>query len=219
MRDVIVDWPSLSILPVSARMVSLARAGDEPLARSASAAWQRRRSPGDTRGAADQRGICRGQWGNIPGQGRSHCTQWPGFRAPQSPASFSVAGIRLCGEARGLPIPDDRPSPLLWIDRSAGGSCIRLERRLQRCSSSRLAPDPEAHPVIAELDRLLEPYGSVGAIERRDLAFQQVSGGRAQPAEGHVHDDSLYLLWASRHFCSMWRSAGWWRRSANRSPP
>jgi hypothetical protein len=31
-RDVIVDWPS-SVLPVSARMVSLVHAGDEPLAR------------------------------------------------------------------------------------------------------------------------------------------------------------------------------------------
>ena len=31
-RDVIVDWPS-AMLPVSARMVSLTHAGDEPLAR------------------------------------------------------------------------------------------------------------------------------------------------------------------------------------------
>ena len=31
-----------------------------------------------------------------------------------------------------------------------------------------LAPGADAKPVIAELDRLLEPYGSVGAIERRD---------------------------------------------------
>jgi putative ABC transport system permease protein len=31
-----------------------------------------------------------------------------------------------------------------------------------------LAPGTGAQSVIAELDRLLEPYGSVGAIERRD---------------------------------------------------
>ena len=31
-----------------------------------------------------------------------------------------------------------------------------------------LAPGADPKPVIAELDRLLEPYGSVGAIERRD---------------------------------------------------
>ena len=31
-----------------------------------------------------------------------------------------------------------------------------------------LAPATDPKPVIAELDRLLEPYGSVGAVERRD---------------------------------------------------
>ena len=31
-----------------------------------------------------------------------------------------------------------------------------------------LAPGADPRPVIAALDRLLEPYGSVGAIERRD---------------------------------------------------
>ena len=31
-----------------------------------------------------------------------------------------------------------------------------------------LAPGADPKPVIADLDRLLEPYGSVGAIERRD---------------------------------------------------
>ena len=31
-----------------------------------------------------------------------------------------------------------------------------------------LAPGADPKPVIAELDRLLEPYGSAGAIERRD---------------------------------------------------
>lgn len=31
-----------------------------------------------------------------------------------------------------------------------------------------LAPGTDPKPVIAELDRLLEPYGSVGAVERRD---------------------------------------------------
>jgi len=49
-RDVILDWPS-AMLPVSARMVSLSHAGDEPLAglhiRAGTAP-----EPGDTRSVA-----------------------------------------------------------------------------------------------------------------------------------------------------------------------
>jgi putative ABC transport system permease protein len=51
-RDVIVDWPS-SALPVSARIVSITRAGDESLARL----YLRRGAapePGDGRGAAPE---------------------------------------------------------------------------------------------------------------------------------------------------------------------
>ena len=94
-RDVIVDWPS-SMLPVSARMVSLAHAGDEPLAR-----LHLRRGtapePGDTHSAADQRGICRSER-RCAGRRRPR-------RAQRARAELSrhrhraVAGICLCGEA------------------------------------------------------------------------------------------------------------------------
>ena len=161
-RDVIVDWPS-SILPVSARMVSLARAGDEPLAR-----LHLRRGtapqPGDTRGAAineafaEANGVTPGQDVRIVLNGRVQ--------------SFHITGIALSPEyvyavKPGLPIPDDRLFAVLWIDRSAAEAAFDMKGAFNDAVVS-LAPGTDPKPVIAELDRLLEPYGSVGAIERRD---------------------------------------------------
>ena len=161
-RDVIVDWPS-SILPVSARMVSLARAGDEPLARL----YLRRGTapqPADTRGAAineafaEANGVTPGQDVRIVLNGRVQ--------------SFRITGIALSPEyvyavKPGLPIPDDRLFAVMWIDRSAAEAAFDMKGAFNDAIVS-LAPGTNPKPVIAELDRLLEPYGSAGAIERRD---------------------------------------------------
>ena len=161
-RDVIVDWPS-SMLPVSARMVSLTRAGDEPLAR-----LHLRRGtapePGDTHGAAineafaEANGVTPGQDVRVVLNGRVQ--------------SFHITGIALSPEyvyavKPGLPIPDDRLFAVLWIDRSAAEAAFDMKGAFNDAVVS-LAPGTDPKPVIAELDRLLEPYGSVGAIERRD---------------------------------------------------
>jgi putative ABC transport system permease protein len=161
-RDVIVDWPS-SVLPVSARMVSVTRADDEPLARS----HLRRGTapqPGDARGAAineafaEANGVTPGQDMRVVLNGRVQ--------------SFHITGIALSPEyvyavKPGLPIPDDRLFAVLWIDRSAAEAAFDMKGAFNDAVVS-LAPGTDPKPVIAELDRLLEPYGSVGAIERRD---------------------------------------------------
>ena len=187
-RDVIVDWPS-SMLPVSARMVSLTRAGDEPLAR-----LHLRRGiapqPGRHTWRCDQRGICRGECSGA-GSGRSRCTQRPFSELPHH-RHRSIARICLRGET-GLPIPDDRFFAVLWIDRIAAEAAFDMKGAFNDAVVS-LTPGTDPKPVIAELDRLLEPYGSVGRHRTARSAFQQVSRGRAQPAEGHVHDDSLHFL-------------------------
>ena len=161
-RDVIVDWPS-SMLPVSARMVSLTRAGDEPLAR-----LHLRRGtapePGDVHGAAineafaEANGVTPGQDVRVVLNGRVQ--------------SFHITGIALSPEyvyavKPGLPIPDDRLFAVLWIDRSAAEAAFDMKGAFNDAVVS-LAPGTDPKPAIAELDRLLEPYGSVGAIERRD---------------------------------------------------
>lgn len=161
-RDVIVDWPN-STLPVSARMVSIIQAGDEPLA-----SLHLRRgaapSPGDARGVAineafaEANGVTPGSDIRILLSGRVQ--------------RFQVTGIALSPEyvyavKPGLPIPDDRLYAILWVDRTVAEAAFDMTGAFNDLVVS-LAPGADPKSVIADLDRLLEPYGSVGAIERRD---------------------------------------------------
>ena len=161
-RDVIVDWPS-ALLPVSARVVSLTHAGDEPLARLH---LSRGSAPGpnDSRGAVVSEGFAEAN-AAMPGSdirvilnGRLQ--------------AFQITGVALSSEyvyavKPGVPIPDDRFFAVLWVDRSAAEAAFDMKGAFNDLVVS-LAPGTDAKPVIAELDRLLEPYGSAGAIERRD---------------------------------------------------
>jgi len=160
--DVIVDWPS-ALLPVSARVVSLTHAGDEPLARLH---LSRGSAPGpnDSRGAVVSEGFAEAN-AAMPGSdirvilnGRLQ--------------AFQITGVALSSEyvyavKPGVSIPDDRFFAVLWVDRSAAEAAFDMKGAFNDLVVS-LAPGTDAKPVIAELDRLLEPYGSAGAIERRD---------------------------------------------------
>ncbi|MDU6244745.1 MAG: ABC transporter permease, partial [Bradyrhizobium sp.] len=161
-REVIVDAPAAA-QPVSARLVSLSRAGDEPLAR-----LHLRRgtapAPGDARSAAvneafaDANGVKPGDEIRVLLNGRLQ--------------AFRVSGIVLSPEyvyavRPGLPIPDDRLYAILWVDRSAAEAAFDMKGAFNDAVVA-LAPGADAQPVIEELDRLLEPYGSIGAIARRD---------------------------------------------------
>ena len=161
-RDVIVDWPSSS-LPVSARVVSLTHSGDEPLSRLY---LRRGAAPGsnDTHGAvineafAEANGATPGMDVRVILNGRLQ--------------RFAITGIALSPEyvyavKPGIPIPDDRFFAVLWVDRSAAEAAFDMKGAFNDLAVS-LAPGADHKPIIAELDRLLEPYGSVGAIERRD---------------------------------------------------
>jgi putative ABC transport system permease protein len=161
-RDVIVDWPA-SVLPVSARMVSISQAGDEPLGRL----YLRRGaapSPSDTKSAAVNEAFAEAN-GVAPG---SDIRVLLNGRVQR----FQITGIALSAEyvyavKPGLPIPDDRLYAILWVDRRAAEAAFDMKGAFNDLIVS-LAPGADPKPVIAELDRLLEPYGSVGAIERRD---------------------------------------------------
>jgi putative ABC transport system permease protein len=161
-REVIVDWPTAS-LPVSARMVSLSQAGDETLARlhlRTGTAPER----GDTRAAAineafaEANGVKPGDDIRVLLNGRVE--------------TFHITGIALSPEyvyavKPGLPIPDDRLYAIIWVDRSSAEAAFDMKGAFNNAVIS-LAPGADPKPVIADVDRLLEPYGSVGAVERRD---------------------------------------------------
>ena len=161
-RDVILDWPA-SALPVSARTVSIARAGEETQARLSLRSGVAP-APGDVHDAAineafaDANGVRPGADVRLLLNGRLQ--------------SFRVSGVALSSEyvyavKPGLPIPDDRLYAILWIDRSAAEAAFDMKGAFNDAIIS-LAPAADPKAVIAELDRLLEPYGSVGAVERRD---------------------------------------------------
>jgi putative ABC transport system permease protein len=151
------------MLPVSARMVSISHAGDEPLAR-----LHLRRGtppePGDARTAAineafaEANAVTPGTDVRVVLNGRVQ--------------SFQVTAIALSPEyvyavKPGIPIPDDRFYAVLWVDRSAAEAAFDMKGAFNDAIIS-LAPGSDPKPVIDELDRLLEPYGSVGAVARRD---------------------------------------------------
>lgn len=163
-RDVILDWPSAT-LPVSARMVSLTHAGDEPMAR-----LHLRRGappePGDSGSVAineafaDANAVKLGTEVPVVLNGRIQ--------------NFRVAAVALSPEyvyavKPGVPIPDDRFYAVLWVDRSAAEAAFDMTGAFNDAIVS-LAPGTDPKQVIDALDRLLEPYGSVGAIARRDQA-------------------------------------------------
>ena len=161
-REVIVDWPAAS-QPVSARMVSLNQGGDESLAR-----LHLRRGtapePGSARETAVNEAFAEAN-GVKPGDDIRVLLNG-------KVQSLRVSGIALSPEyvyavKPGLPIPDDRLYAILWVDRSAAEAAFDMKGAFNNAVIS-LAPDTNAKAVIEELDRQLEPYGSVGAVERRD---------------------------------------------------
>ncbi len=161
-RDVIVDWPS-SPLPVSARMVSISNAGDEPLSklhlrRGAAPA------PGDTSGAAINEAFA--EVNSVePG---SNLRVILNGRVQ----SFGITGVALSPEyifavKPGLPLPDDRFFAVLWIDRHAAEAAFDMAGAFNDLVVS-LTPGADSVAVIADLDRLLAPFGSAGAVAARD---------------------------------------------------
>lgn len=162
-EDVIVDWPG-SRLPVSARLISLSK-GDETLSRL----YFRRGappSPGATReiaigeAFAETNNVALGSELRAILNGRLE--------------DFRITGIALSPEfvhaiRPGVFIPDDRFFVVAWIDRDAAEAAFDMEGAFND-AVIRLAPSADPDQVIEDLDRLLEPYGSVGAIERRDQA-------------------------------------------------
>jgi putative ABC transport system permease protein len=161
-REVIVDWPAAS-QPVSARMVSLNHAGEERLARLHV-----------RRGTAPEPGSARSAAINEAFAEANEVHPGDDIRVllNSKVEAFHVSGVALSAEyvyavKPGLPIPDDRLYAILWVDRSAAEAAFAMKAAFNDAVIT-LAPGTHPKPVIDELDRLLEPYGSVGAVERRD---------------------------------------------------
>lgn len=86
--------------------------------------------------------------------------------------SFRIAGIVLSPEfvfesRPGAALPDNRTYGIFWMSYEEAAAAFDLDGAFNYLSLA-LAPGGVERPVIAELDRLLEPYGGRGAFGRAD---------------------------------------------------
>mgnify|MGYP001041362509 FL=1 len=83
---------------------------------------------------------------------------------------LQIVGIALSPEyiytiPPGEIIPDDRRYGILWMERKALAAAFNMEGGFND-AVLRLMPGASSSEVIAELDRILAPYGGLGAIPR-----------------------------------------------------
>src|SRR5690606_13083444 len=62
-------------------------------------------------------------------------------------------------------VPDDRRFAIFWMDEQAVAAAFDMEGGFNDLVL-KLAPGASADDVIARVDRILEPYGGLGAIPR-----------------------------------------------------
>jgi putative ABC transport system permease protein len=84
--------------------------------------------------------------------------------------ALRIVGIALSPEyvytiPPGEIIPDDRRYGILWMERKALAAAFNMEGGFNDVAM-RLLPGASGSEVIAEVDRLLAPYGGLGAIPR-----------------------------------------------------
>jgi putative ABC transport system permease protein len=87
--------------------------------------------------------------------------------------AFRVVGIALSPEfvfatRSGLPLPDDRNFVVLWASEDAVSSAFDMQGAFNYLVLT-LAPGAAKAAIVEELDRLLMPYGGIGAYDRREL--------------------------------------------------
>ena len=83
---------------------------------------------------------------------------------------LTIVGVALSPEyiytiRPGELVPDDKRFGILWMDRQALGAAFDMEGGFNDVVLT-LAPGTPPDATIAHLDRLLEPYGGLGAIPR-----------------------------------------------------
>jgi putative ABC transport system permease protein len=93
--------------------------------------------------------------------------------------TLSIVGVGLSPEyifaSRGGAFPDDRSFGVFWIGRERLAAAYNMEGAFNHVTV-RLAPGASQRSVIDALDRLLEPYGGVGAYGRDEQLSHRILG-------------------------------------------
>ncbi len=113
-------------------------------------------------------------------------------------------------------LPDDRRFVVLWAGHDAVANAFDMSGTFNHVALT-LAPGESDPPVIAELDRMLAPWGSLGAFGRRDQPSHRFL--EDELAEQRTLAVSVPLLFFGvPASCSTLSWAGWWKRSESRWP-
>jgi putative ABC transport system permease protein len=159
--DASLDVPGLEE-PASGRLVSLAPPGQEGLNRVFLHAG---RMPGSAERNAvlvsvafsDANGLKPGDMLGAIINGRKE--------------GLKIVGIAMSpeyiNEIKGDSFPDNRRFGVLWMDRDALAGALDMRDAINDITVT-LAPHASQQQVIARLDRLLAPYGALGAYGRQD---------------------------------------------------
>ncbi len=147
--------------PATARVVTVARGGDEALNR-----LHLRRGRWLERGRADEALVSEAfAHAHHLAPGDVLVAVFNGRRT-----RLRVAGIALSPEyiytvPPGEMMPDDRRFGVLWVDAAAVESAFSMEGAFNDVTLSLARGAPE-RTVLAEVDRVLSPYGAFGAVSR-----------------------------------------------------
>ncbi|MFC3003515.1 ABC transporter permease [Falsiroseomonas tokyonensis] len=158
-----VDWPGAEV-PVAGRIVSLPLAGGQPALNRLRLLVGRLPEPTRHEEAvihaafAEARRVRPGEEIAVILNGRRQ--------------SFRIVGIAHSPEfvftsRPGSPLPDDRGYVLLFVNETAVARAFDMQGAFSELVLT-LAPGASEPAVIAELDRLLQPWGGRGAHGRRD---------------------------------------------------
>lgn len=160
--DVTLDLPGIAE-PVTGRLVSLPRSG-RPRLNDIALRGGRLPARGRTEEAVIAEAFAEATGLDL---GDSLFATLNGRRS-----RLTVVGIGLSPEyvytiAPGALMPDDRRFGVIWTGRETLEAAFDLEGAFNSVSLGLLRGVPPA-PVLEQLDRLLKPYGGIGAVSRED---------------------------------------------------
>ena len=166
--DATLDVPGVAE-PVIGRMIGVPSGDSAPVLDRLSIRRGRAPDPGQPRevvvseGFANARGLAPGATLSALLNGRRE--------------TLAIVGIGLSPDyiyaTRGGAFPDDRNFGVFWIDRTHLATAYDMEGAFNHVSL-RLAPGASERAVIAELDRLLEPYGGLQAYGRDEQVSHRI---------------------------------------------
>ncbi|WP_431266850.1 ABC transporter permease [Dankookia sp. P2] len=161
--DLRVDWPA-SPSPVAGRVLSLPAPGGQPVLNRLSLVTGRLPDALRPEEAVLHTAFAEA-WGVRPGDAVAAILN--GRRE-----AFRVVGIAHSPEyvftsRPGSPLPDDRGFVVLWANEEAVARAFDMQGAFNQVSLA-LAPGASEPAVVAEVDRVLEPWGGRGAHGRRD---------------------------------------------------